>query len=40
MGCGVSFIEKHYGHVQQEKISKTLTQNWQKDESSKFIMEL
>jgi integrase len=40
MGCSVTFIEKHYGHVQQEKISKTLTQNWKKDESSKFIMEL
>ena len=40
MGCGVAYIEKHYGHVQQEKISKTLTQNWKKDESSKFIMEL
>ena len=40
MGCSVTFIEKHYGHIQQEKISKTLTQNWKKDESSKFIMEL
>jgi hypothetical protein len=40
MGCSVTFIEKHYGHVQQEKISKTLTQNWKKDESTKFIMEL
>ena len=40
MGCSVSFIENHYGHINQMKVSKTLTQNWQKDESSKFIMEL
>jgi integrase len=40
MGCSVTFIEKHYGHVQQEKISKTLMKNWKKDESTKFIMEL
>ena len=40
MGCSVKFIEDHYGHVQPMRISKTLTQNWKKDESNKFIMEL
>ena len=40
LGCSVTFIEQHYRHVMVEKKSKTLTQNWKKDESSKFLMEL
>ena len=40
MGCEVKFIEQHYGHVQQMKVSKVLTKNWKKNESSKFLMEL
>ena len=40
IGCSVHFCETHYRHVMVEKKSKTLTQNWKKDESSKFLMEL
>ena len=40
MGCSVTFIEKNYEHVQQEKISKTLTKKWKQNESTKNIMEL
>ena len=40
LGCSVYFVEQHYRHVLQEQKSKTLTQNWKKDESSKFLMEL
>ena len=39
MGCSVHFIEKHYKHVLIERKSKTLTKNWKKDESIKYIME-
>jgi integrase len=40
MGCDVKFIESHYGHVQQEKKSKVLTQTKKSDESSKVLLEL
>ena len=40
MGAKIVYIEDHYRHVLVEKKSKTLTQNWKKDESSKFLMEL
>jgi integrase len=38
MGCGVKYIEDHYGHVKREQKAKILTKDF-KSESSQFIME-